>query len=67
MSLEEEETDWVIVFISQQQLSSMLESELESESEHQYKNINIILQLLTQTSIYILGLFSMFLLNYIKQ
>ena len=64
MSLEEEETDWVIVFISQQQLSSMLESELESEQ--QYKNINIILQLLTQTSIYILGLFSMFLLNYIK-
>ena len=64
MSLEKEETDWVIVFISQQQLSSMLES--EPESEKQYKNINIILQLLTQTSIYILGLFSVFLLNYIK-
>ena len=62
MSLEEEETDWVIVFISQQQLSSMLELEPEQLS----KNINIILQLLTQTSIYILGLFSVFLLNYIK-
>ena len=62
MSLEEEETDWVIVFISQQQLSSMPELELEKLS----KNINIILQLLTQTSIYILGLFSVFLLNYIK-
>ena len=62
MSLEEEETDWVIVFISQQQLSSMLELEPEQLS----KNINIILQLLTQTSIYILGLSSMFLLNYIK-
>ena len=62
MSLEEEQTDWVIVFIRQQQLSSMLELELEQRS----KNINIILQLLTQTSIYILGLFSMFLLNYIK-
>ena len=62
MSLEEEETDWVIVFISQQQLSSMLELEPEQLS----KNINIILQLLTQTSIYILSLFSMFLLNYIK-
>ena len=64
MSLEEEETDWVIVFTSQQQLSSMPES--EPEPEQQYKNINIILQLLTQTSIYILGLFSVFLLNYIK-
>ena len=64
MSLEEEETDWVIVFTSQQQLSSVLES--EPEPEQQYKNINIILQLLTQTSIYILGLFSVFLLNYIK-
>ena len=62
MSLEKEETDWVIVFISQQQLSSMLELELKQLS----KNINIILQLLTQTSIYILGLFSVFLLNYIK-
>ena len=62
MSLEKEETDWVIVFISQQQLSSMLELEPEQLS----KNINIILQLLTQTSIYILGLFSVFLLNYIK-
>ena len=62
MSLEEEEADWVIVFISQQQLSSMLELEPEQLS----KNINIILQLLTQTSIYILGLFSVFLLNYIK-
>ena len=60
MSLEEEQTDWVIVFISQQQLSSMLELEQLS------KNINIILQLFTQTSIYILGLSSMFLLNYIK-
>ena len=36
MSLEEEETDWVIVFISQQQLSSMLE--LEQQQEQKYNS-----------------------------